>query len=256
MSKTDNKSLRRKYDKIYRDSARKKFFTFSSCEERETILSMADWKGKKVLEIGCGKGDLARAIARQAATVKAIDYSQEAIKAARSKHRLDNLKFTCASWRTIKGRFDIVVMQGVLEHTDSPFKTLKQIKEKLLLNRKSQIITSSPSFLNPRGYIWMTLQLLFSVPMSLTDMHFICPFDMRKFADKLGMRMVYRSSNQSWGNGKGLIIDFQKRLPNALRDAGIRADTGKLLAWLKKAVQYQVISDNSGANIIYRLFFR
>ena len=67
-------------------------------------------------------------------------------------------------------------MQGVLEHLDKPFKTLRSI---IIANLKKngQFITSSPSFLNPRGYVWMTLQLLFDVPMSLTDIHFLCPFD-------------------------------------------------------------------------------
>ena len=35
-----------------------------------------------------------------------------------------------------------------------------------LLKKDGILLTSSPSFLNPRGYVWMTLQLLFDVPMS------------------------------------------------------------------------------------------
>ena len=45
------------------------------------------------------------------------------------------------------------------------------------LKKEGMIISASPSFMNPRGYVWMTLQLLLNVPMSLSDVHFFSPTD-------------------------------------------------------------------------------
>ncbi len=116
------------------------------------------------------------------------------------------------------------------------------------------LITSSPSFINPRGYIWMTLQLLFDVPMSLSDLHFLCPFDFERFADEFGYSMEMTTIDQDWANGQRLIIDFKKRLPNALRDAGM--ETGKVdlfLKWLDKAMRYNPENEFSGATMVYKI---
>ena len=56
------------------------------------------------------------------------------------------------------------------------------------LKPQGQLVVTCPSFLNLRGHVWMTLQLLLDVPMSLTDLHFICPFDMERWAEELELR--------------------------------------------------------------------
>ena len=66
--------------------------------------------------------------------------------------------------------------------------------------------------------------------------------------------MEYKSANQSWGNGEGMIVDFNKRLRNALNDANIsNKNVDKLLDWLNKAKEYTMHSEFSGANVIYKI---
>lgn len=249
------KDLRSLYNKVYAEGAYSKFFTFLSYREAMEIIKSENWEGKKVLEIGCGEGDLASLIAFHGGNVTAIDFSAEAIKIAKKKYSLDKCEFICCDYKDISDKYDIVVMKGVLEHTEDPFKTLSYIKDKLLLNNNSKIITSSPSFLNVRGYIWMTLQLLFDIPMSKSDIHFLCPFNFEEYAEKLGGKLAYKSCDQDWGHGERLIIDFEKRLVNALRDAEMNGNAGKLISWLKKTIQYKNYTDFSGANIVYILSF-
>jgi len=249
------KDLKALYNKVYAEGAYSKFFTFLSYQEAMVIIESADWEGRKVLEIGCGEGDLASIIAFHGGNVTGIDYSEEAIKIAKKKYCLDNCQFICCDYKDISERYDIVVMKGVLEHTEDPLNTLFHIKTRLLRNKHSKIITSSPSFLNVRGYIWMTLQLLFDVPMSKSDVHFLCPFDFEKFAAKLDAQLTYKSCFQDWGHGERLIIDFKKRLKNALRDAGMKGHVEKLISWLKKTLPYKNYTDFSGANIVYILSF-
>lgn len=252
--KISNKALNKTYDNIYKGQS-SSFFTFDSFNESRLILDMIPaWQGLDVLEIGCGEGHLAAMISFAGAKkVDAVDYSSEAIKIAKSRIQLENLSFHCKDLKEIKGKYDVIVMQGVLEHLDKPFKTLNSIIS-TNLKKGGEFITSSPSFLNPRGYVWMTLQLLFDVPMSLTDAHFLCPFDFEEFCRKHSYKLKVRSADQDWGSGERTIIDFNKRLRNALRDAKMdNTKVDRLLEWLKKAVIYHQTDEYSGANVAYRI---
>ena len=185
--------------------------------------------------------------------VTAVDYSKKVIEIAESKYNLDRLQFICDDYRNLSSNYDVVVLQGVLEHFDDPFGTLDWIINNLL-SKDGYVVTSSPSFINPRGYVWMTLQLLFNVPMSLSDLHFLCPFDFEEYCDKNNYQLTYNSSNQSWGNGKGMMIDFNKRLRNALRDANMEnSNVDNLLEWLDKAKDYSNNDKHTGANVIYKI---
>jgi len=122
------------------------------------------------------------------------------------------------------------------------------------LEEGGTLITSSPSFLNPRGYVWMTLSKLFDVPMSLTDLHFICPFDMEKFCEENNYELDYSSIHQDWGAGDTLIRDFNKRLRNALQDADMdNSKVDDLLEWLHEATPYFDRNEATGAIVIYRI---
>lgn len=249
----NNADLIRKYDSVYKEGS-SRFYTFNSFQESRAILDMVpSWIGLDVLEIGCGEGRLAAMMSFAGARrVDAVDYSAEAIAIAQKRLHLENVAFSCVDCATIKERYDVVVMQGVLEHLDKPFEALDGILRRNL-REGGMLITSSPSFLNPRGYIWMTLQLLFNVPMSLTDLHFLCPFDFQEFAKKNRYDVEIKSTDQDWGAGDRLLIDFRKRLPNALRDAGMDTSrVDRLLEWLAKAAPHFYRDDFTGANVVYK----
>lgn len=249
----NNKDLQNIYQAVFRDSARK-FFTFIPHESFLAIAAMEDWNGLEVLDIGCGEGELASMIASLGAKkVVAIDYSAAAVATCKSRYQGNNIEFRQCSYQAVDERFDAIVMAGVLEHLDNPFKELEYIIKKNLRD-KGTLISSSPGFLNLRGSIWMTLQLLFSVPMSLTDLHFIYPGDFEEFCQKHGYGLEYKSVEQSWGNGEKLAVDFAKRLPKALQDAGLKGNVEALLSWIKKVLRYQHISNHSGAIIIYKVY--
>ncbi len=221
-------------------------YTSDGEEEEDQIVACANWTGKRVLEIGCGEGKLSERIYGLGASVLGIDYANKA------EFVEPDLEFGCCDYTDVKGTFDIVVMKGVLEHMDDPLDTLRFIKETF---GAKQIVTSSPNFLNPRGYIWMAFQLLLDVPMSLTDIHYICPFDMKEWADELGGELSYESVDQDWGHGQRLLNDYEKRLKNALNDSGVSADVPKFIEWLRKTLPYRNYTADSGATIVYNIIF-
>ncbi len=250
-----NEKLESHYDSVYRNG-QDTYFTFSSYNQAKEILDRVRcWEGKRVLEIGCGEGALAAMIGYAGATqVDAIDYSSEAIDIANEKVKLDNVQFACKHLNDIEDQYDVVVMLGVLEHIDQPFETLNTIMDRNV-SEKGIILTSSPSFLNPRGYIWMTLQILFDVPMSLSDIHFFSPTDFKDYAKEHGYGLEVRSTDFDWGAGKRTLVDMEKRLTNALLDAGLdNSKVPQLIAWLEKAVPYFENNSCTGANIVYKIW--
>jgi 2-polyprenyl-3-methyl-5-hydroxy-6-metoxy-1,4-benzoquinol methylase len=110
------------YDKAYTEGTMR---TFDGAEERNAIFYFMDWSGLKVLEIGCGEGQLAAMMAAAGAEVTAVDTSAVAIESAVKKYKLPNLQFWHGEYKDVAaGGYDVVVMQGVMEHLDHPFEEL------------------------------------------------------------------------------------------------------------------------------------
>ena len=126
---------------------------------------MDNWKNKRVMDVGCGEGILPVMIAHAGAEhVVGVDYSEEAIKNAQDKFNCESVQFIADDYREVEGKFDVITMQGVMEHLDQPWDELQNMLEHHVVDNGC-LITSSPSFINPRGYVWMTLKKLFDVPV-------------------------------------------------------------------------------------------
>ena len=95
---------------------------------------------ENALEIGCGTGAFARALARRCKRVVALDLSAEMIRAARSRSsQFENLEFQLAdamTWEFPRSHFDFVCSIATLHHLE---------QRELLLKIKNA--------LNPRGIL-------------------------------------------------------------------------------------------------------
>jgi SAM-dependent methyltransferase len=244
-----NDGLKAKYDEMHKQGASAWFS--DGREERETILKMAPRIGRKVLEIGCGEGDLCILLRRRFTHVVGIDYSKKAIQKARRNYRIKDLFqagliFRCMEYFELNDEFDCLVMQGVLEHLDDPFGELQWMIEHF---KPRTVITSSPCFLNTRGVVWMTLNMLGAV-MSKTDLHYLNPWDFEIFCEDNGYKLTMQDCDWEWGNGGPMIEDLTQRIPLALKDGGLpdgRVDD--LMEWLK-----QIPGEcRLGATMVYRI---
>ena len=251
-----NERLRKKYDQIYKQGAYENFFSFSNKSILEAIFNkLDDLNNKTLLDVGCGEGDLLKMLEKSGAkSLTGIDYSNEAIKIAENNLKLrQDVFLRCIDAKDVEGKYDFITMAGVLEHVDRPFKLLRKLI-KTNLNKKGKLISVSPSFMNPRGYIWMTLQKLLNVPMSLSDINFFTPDDFIRFANENKIEIEIETFDKDWGGGERTIIDFKKRLVNALRDA--KLDNSKVddfLEWLKISIPYFKHSKYTGALMIISL---
>lgn len=90
-------------------------------------------KGDKILDIGCGRGELAYALATSGAEVVGVDSSEDAIQIAKKtyKEKKVKLKYLCEDIGNIKrmSNYNKVVMANVIEHMEQ--KDLEKVLAKL-----------------------------------------------------------------------------------------------------------------------------
>jgi 2-polyprenyl-3-methyl-5-hydroxy-6-metoxy-1,4-benzoquinol methylase len=219
------------------------------------VWAAADFSGKRVLDIGCGTGETAAGIAaRSALSVVGIDFAPSAIEEAKRRHQATNVDFRVCSALEWSDVVDVVVSCGTLEHMPEPRQELHRMIE--LVDAKGAIILTCPYFLNIRGLVWMTLALLLDVPMSLTDRHFISPFDIEGWLVETPMKLEsVQPFDYERANGSQMLVDMEKRLTNALRDANLPNDkVDRALEWFGKVVEYETRTTPGrfgGSNALY-----
>jgi 2-polyprenyl-3-methyl-5-hydroxy-6-metoxy-1,4-benzoquinol methylase len=88
--------------------------------ELEALRAVTDWRGRQVLEIGCGEGRLTRRLARLGARVAAIDPDAKLIETARAAlttRLARRISFRAGSAERLPfgdGEFDVVVFAWAL----------------------------------------------------------------------------------------------------------------------------------------------
>jgi 2-polyprenyl-3-methyl-5-hydroxy-6-metoxy-1,4-benzoquinol methylase len=95
------------------------------------------WKGKKVLEIGCGIGTDTINFARQGAQVTAVDLTEKSLEVARQRAKVfgleDRIRFIQANAEELSSyvpadSYDLVYSFGVIHHTPHPERVVEQIR--------------------------------------------------------------------------------------------------------------------------------
>lgn len=97
--------------------------------ETKAILGSIDFRGKTVLDIGCGPGERSAAIAGKAGKVCGIDPSEDLVAIAKQK-ALKNAEFAVASAEKIPfpdGYFDAVIITWAAHHFDDLGRALGEI---------------------------------------------------------------------------------------------------------------------------------
>ncbi|MEP6847685.1 MAG: class I SAM-dependent methyltransferase [Acidobacteriota bacterium] len=119
---------------------------FNQVEERKYFVEghipafaeFEKWRGKKVLEIGCGIGTDTINFARAQARVTAVDVSFESLKLAKQRAELfglsDRIQFYEADAEDLSNyipleKYDLVYSFGVIHHSPNPEKIIKQIRQ-------------------------------------------------------------------------------------------------------------------------------
>lgn len=117
--------------------------------QQDLILAMAHFKGKSVLDIGCGDGyyTLGYWDRGHPSRYVGVDPASNAIKVAQGKKGDRPIEYRVLEGKRVPfddASFDIAVIQGVLHHADDPQET---IREALRVAR--ELVMLEPNGLNP-----------------------------------------------------------------------------------------------------------
>jgi 2-polyprenyl-6-hydroxyphenyl methylase/3-demethylubiquinone-9 3-methyltransferase len=150
--------------------------------------------GKRVLDVGCGGGILADAMAERGAQVTGIDLSEKAIAVAKL-HQLES--GTTAEYRVVAGEalatetpgaFDVVTCMELLEHVPDPASTIAACAT---LARPGGTVVFSTINRNPKAYVFAVLgaeYVLNLLPRGTHDYaRFLKPAEVAAWARRSGL---------------------------------------------------------------------
>lgn len=176
-------------------------------------------EGRRVLEIGCGEGIGASVLAEAAASVVAIDYSDEALGFARKKHGADNIEFRKMRVPPMDfpdASIEAVVCFQMIEHLEEPEKLVSAIARVLRADGLFVIATvNGDETLSDNPY---HLHEFTADEMSaLLESHFESVEMYGVFGDELFMR--YWNDNRRWVNNfmRFDVFNLADRLPQGIK---------------------------------------
>ena len=159
------------------------------------IAQHAALEGSKVLDVGCGGGILAEAMARRGAQVTGIDLSDKALRVAQL-HLLESrleVQYENVSVEDYAaahaGKFDVVTCMELLEHVPEPAAMVAACA--LLVRPGGQVFFSTINR-NPKSYLFAVVgaeYVLKLLPKGTHDyLRFIKPSELSRWSRAAGLR--------------------------------------------------------------------
>ena len=160
------------------------------------IDGIAPLAGKAVLDVGCGGGILAEAMARRGARVKGIDLSEKALKVARF-HLLESrlpVDYELCPAETLAerkpGRFDLVTCMEMLEHVPDPASTVSACAT---LARPGAQLFFSTINRNPKAYLLAVIGAEYVLKLLPRGTHdyakFVRPSELSRYCRNAGLEV-------------------------------------------------------------------
>jgi len=159
----------------------------------EWIASHAPLEGASVLDVGCGGGILAEAMAKRGARVTGIDLSEKALRVAElhlHESKLD-IRYEKSAVEEMVGEFDVVTCMELLEHVPDPASMVSSCAR---LVRPGGRVFFSTINRNPKSYLFAVLgaeYVLRLLPKGTHDyMRFIKPSELSRWTRSTGLRTL------------------------------------------------------------------
>ena len=161
------------------------------------IKSFVELNGKRALDVGCGGGILAEALAQSGAQTTGIDLSEKALKVA-ELHALESgaqVNYQAISAESLAltepASFDIVTCMEMLEHVPDPASVVKACAT---LAKPGATLFFSTLNRNPKSYLFAIIgaeYLLRLLPKGTHDYRkFITPSELGHFVRDAGLEII------------------------------------------------------------------
>ena len=155
----------------------------------EWINALVPLAGKRVLDVGCGGGILAEAIAKKGANVKGIDLSEKALKVA-ELHSLESevqVSYELIAAEALAareaGQYDVVTCMEMLEHVPDPSAIVQACAA--LVKPGGRLFFSTLNR-NPKSYLFAIIGAEYMLRLLPRGTHdyakFIKPAELSQFA--------------------------------------------------------------------------
>jgi 2-polyprenyl-6-hydroxyphenyl methylase/3-demethylubiquinone-9 3-methyltransferase len=157
----------------------------------EWIARHASLEGARVLDVGCGGGILAEAMARRGAQVTGIDLSEKALRVAELHLHESGLsvRYEKTAVEDVSGEFDVVTCMELLEHVPQPASMVSACAR---LVRPGGRVFFSTINRNPKAYLFAVVgaeYLLGLLPKGTHDyQRFIKPSELSRWTRAAGLR--------------------------------------------------------------------
>ena len=184
------------------------------------IARHAALEGAAVLDVGCGGGILAEAMARRGARVTGIDLSDKALRVAElhlHESRL-SVRYEKSSVEEFKGEFDLVTCMELLEHVPQPASMVAACAR--LVRPGGQVFFSTINR-NPKSYLFAVVgaeYVLGLLPKGTHDyMRFIKPSELARWSRAAGLRvdevigMTYNPITRRYRLGADCDVNYLQR---------------------------------------------
>lgn len=171
------------------------------------ILALAgDLKGKKVLDLGCGAGEVGVELKKRGAIVHGLDISPAAVEQAAAN--LDGaavFDFETNDWPSLVDgqNYDLIVVSEVLEHLFAPAEALKKIKQKF----SCPLIVTVPNVLfwkNRLKIFFGSFEYAETGLMDRGHIHFFTFKSLKRVVNEAGYKIVATSHHTPTRGSKSL----------------------------------------------------
>ena len=190
----------------------------------EWIDRSAGLAGKKVLDVGCGGGILAEAMARRGAEVTGIDLGEKGLRVAElhlheSKLDISYLKVTAEAFADERpAEFDVVTCMELLEHVPEPAGMVAACAR---LVRPGGLVFFSTINRNPKSYLFAVIGAEYVFKLLPTGTHdylrFIKPSELSRWSRTSGLApeeligMTYNPFTQRYSLGRDCDVNYLLR---------------------------------------------
>ena len=195
-------------------SKKKKYF-FDSKDIYKTIkANLSNNKNYgNILDLGCG--DLRHFKLIKKLTFNkyvAVDFLKPPKRFLDDK-RIKFIKKDLQKFQT-KEKFDLILLIGTIKKYKNLELFLKKIKK--LMTKKTLLIISHPNYYNIRGIILLTCKFLYNAKVSLSDVKYLYPEEVKEVLHKIGFSRVKVQTIRKEDNTDINFFYLKQRLPKIL----------------------------------------
>jgi SAM-dependent methyltransferase len=160
----------------------------------------------RLLDVGCGKGDLLVRLRNLGWDVEGLDVDSEAVAFSRTRHGLKIHHGSLENQQFPAGSFDAVVMNHVIEHVHDPVALLRECFR--VLKHGGRLVLATPNIINSLGYkklgrYWSHLD----IPRHL---HLFTKKNIKDCAARAGFRSVDAWCAPGYAEGGAMRVSIER----------------------------------------------